>query len=222
MTTAVHSTSLDWLQYLSGFAARPFKVASLWPSSRDLHEHLASLPGLHRARFVVELGPGLGGTTRALLSSMPPDSGLLGIEIVEKFADHLRTIPDRRLRVVQGCASRLTMLLQLHRLPAPDVVVSGIPFSAMSRDDGADLMRQIHSVLSPGGMFVAYQVRKRVCELGDKIFGTPRHTVVRGFPRMDVYEWRKAVALRRREAPETDGFEDATPVHCEPSRVAAV
>jgi phospholipid N-methyltransferase len=217
-STAVQPLSLDWLQYLSGFVSRPFKVASLWPSSRDLHEHLAGVAGLRRARFVVELGPGLGGTTRALLSSMPLDSRLLGIEIVEKFADHLRTIPDRRLRVAQGCASNLSVLLQLHRLPAPDVVVSGIPFSAMSRDEGADLVRQVHATLSPGGAFVAYQVRKRVCELAAEVFGEPRHTAIAGFPRMHVYEWRKAVAPRLKVFTQAD---EAT-VSCEASREAAV
>jgi phosphatidylethanolamine/phosphatidyl-N-methylethanolamine N-methyltransferase len=206
MTTAVRSSSLDWLQYFSGFVSRPFKVASLWPSSRDIHEHLAGLPGLSRAGFVVELGPGLGGTTRALLRSMPQNSRLLGIEIVEKFADHLRTIPDQRLRVAQACASNLTVLLQLHRLPAPDVVVSGIPFSAISRDEGADLMRQIHSALSPGGTFVAYQVRDRICELAAEVFGEPRHTVIAGFPRMHVYEWRKALTPRLKVFPQTDEY----------------
>jgi len=181
------------VQFLRGFASRPLKVASVWPSSRDLGDRLAALPCLQQARCVVELGPGLGGTTRALLSAMRRDSRLVGIEIVEQFAEALRTIPDPRLHIVQGCALGLDQLLRAHRLPRPDVVISGIPFSALSREEGAALVRTIHALLPTGGTFVTYQIRTRVRELANELFGPARESaVLANIPPLRVFEWQKS------------------------------
>lgn len=185
------------MQFLCGFASRPLKVASVWPSSKDLGNRLAALPCVQEARFVVELGPGLGGTTRALLSSMRADAQLLGIEIVEQFADALRAIPDPRLHVVQGCALGLDRVLKSRRLPRPDVVISGIPFSAMPRVKGAALVRKIHALLPIGGTFVTYQVRARVRDFADELFGPARESVVlANFPPLRIFEWRKDAVKR--------------------------
>jgi phosphatidylethanolamine/phosphatidyl-N-methylethanolamine N-methyltransferase len=182
----------DWMQFLYGFACRPLKVASVWPSSKDLGHRLAGLSCLHRARLVIELGPGLGGTTRAILSAMPADAQLLGIEIVEQFAEALRTIPDPRLHVVQGCAHELNRVLSTHRLPRPDVIVSGIPFSTMSREKGAALVKKIHAALPIGGTFVTYQFWTCVRDFADELFGPARESVVlANFPPLHLFEWQK-------------------------------
>ena len=87
------------------------------------------------ARTLVELGPGTGGTTRAVLRAMHADAKLLAIEINPRFAQLLRqTIADRRLCVFEGSAADLPAALRLFGLPAPDLVLSGIPFSTMPRD----------------------------------------------------------------------------------------
>lgn len=50
------------------------------------------------AHLVVELGPGTGGTTRALLRRMRPEATLLAIEINPRFTKLLRqSVLDPRL-----------------------------------------------------------------------------------------------------------------------------
>ena len=49
--------------------------------------------GLGTAKLVVELGPGVGGTTHAILRAMPSDARLLSIEINADFVPALRRIP---------------------------------------------------------------------------------------------------------------------------------
>ena len=44
---------------------------------------------------MIELGPGTGGTTRAILAAMPERATLLAIELDPMFADHVRTIGGR-------------------------------------------------------------------------------------------------------------------------------
>lgn len=166
------------------------------PSSRFLERRLARAAELARARVVVELGPGTGGTTRALLRGMQPDAELLAIELNADFVPRLRELtPDPRLHVCHGDAADLQALLSAHALAAPDVVVSGIPFSTLPRKTGFAILRSIHAALPVGGRFVAYQVRDRVETLGSRVFG-PAHAEVelRNIPPMRIYRWTKGAS----------------------------
>src|SRR3546814_9353635 len=82
----------------------------------------------------------------------------------------------------------------LFRSPA-DAILSGIPFSTMPRELGLDILRSVHDSLTPGGRFVAYQVRDRVEDLGRCVFGDAQvQTVMLNVPPMRVYRWRKPAA----------------------------
>ena len=62
----------------------------------------------------------------------------------------------------------------------------------MPRDLGLDILRSVHDSLAPGGLFVAYQVRDRVEDLGRCVFGDAQvQTVMLNVPPMRVYRWRK-------------------------------
>lgn len=191
-TTSVGRVPPRWLRFLQGAVRNPRYVASVFPSSRSLLRHLIKLPCVQTARVVVELGPGLGETTRALLERMPRDGQLMCIEIVPQFVEELRRIPDSRLCVVENSALRLRSLLELHHLRNPDVVVSGIPFAALSEHDARVLIQNVRAVLAPGGGFVAYQFKSRVRALAGDYFGSPRTTFVPwNVPPLRIYEWRK-------------------------------
>ena len=180
--------------FLRGFLKRPREVGSIIPSSRFLERRLVRMADLASARTVVELGPGTGGTTRALLRAMPADSRLLVIEINQRFASLIRaTIDDPRLIVHVGDASDLAAIVSEHSLPAPDLVCSGIPFSTLPRETGLAIVRAIEVALRPGGRFVAYQVRDAVETLGKQVFGPARVETERlNVPPMRIFRWNKA------------------------------
>ena len=71
-----------FLCFLRGFLAHPGKVASVIPSSGALQHQLSSLNCIKQAETVVELGPGTGSTTHAMLEGMQTSSRLLGVELV--------------------------------------------------------------------------------------------------------------------------------------------
>jgi phospholipid N-methyltransferase len=182
--------------FFRDFLLRPKQVGSIIPSSRFLERRVVRGAELASARTVVELGPGTGGTTRALLRALPADGRLLVIEINPRFAGLIRrSIDDPRLRIEVGDASDLARHLERHGLPTPDVVVSGIPFSTMPRTLGLRILRAVHDVLAPGGRFVAYQVRDRVAVLGRSIFGPAKmEAEIRNVPPMRVWRWVKPVS----------------------------
>ncbi len=185
------------LAFLRGFLDRPKEVGSIIPSSRFMEKRLVRLGELAKADIVIELGPGTGGTTRALLRGMSPGSRLLAMEINPHFVKLLRrTIRDPRLIVHEGSASQIGEALREHDLPAADVIVSGIPFSTMDREVALGILRSVEQHLAPTGRFVAYQFRDRVESLGRQVFGSPRvQTELRNVPPMRIYRWNKSNRL---------------------------
>ena len=182
----------DPFAFFLGFLRRPNAVASVLPSSRFLERRLVDVAAIGSARMVVELGPGTGGTTRALLSHLPGDARLLAIELDPKFVARLKQEHDRRLVVHLGSAESLRDALAEYALPNPDVVISGIPFSTMPAATGKRILGEVWSSLRPGGCFVAYQFRDRIESLGRKLFGKPDIELeLLNAPPMRIYRWRK-------------------------------
>ena len=179
--------------FLRGFVRNPAQVGSVVPSSRRLEQRLVRDAGIASARMVVELGPGTGGTTIAFLRAMAPAAQLLAIELDRDFHRHLRlSIADQRLSLELGSAEQLASFLADKRLPAPDAIVSGIPFSTMSPEVSDRIAATIAMVLRPGGRFVAYQVRAHVASFVSPYLGQPdRKWEVANVPPVRVFTWVK-------------------------------
>jgi len=178
------------LAFLRGFLTRPKEVGSIIPSSRFMERRIVNTAELASARLAVELGPGTGGTTQALLRNLSPNAKLLAIEINPKFVKLLRKIDDPRLIVHEGSATEIPAILAEHDLGPPDVILSGIPFSTMEKDLGTAILESVRDSLAEGGRFVAYQFRDRVHTLGVDVFGSASvQTELLNVPPMRVYRW---------------------------------
>jgi phosphatidylethanolamine/phosphatidyl-N-methylethanolamine N-methyltransferase len=183
----------DHLRFLLGFLRRPLSVASVVPSSRWLTRRVAQATVSGDTRVVVELGPGTGAVTRALLDVLPRDGRLLALELEPDFAERLGDEPDPRLVVHQGNALDLECVVHDHRLTRVDAVVSGIPFSTLGPEAGRRVLDVAWRVLAPGGRFVAYQFRPHVDRFATPLFGPPEvEFEPRNVPPMSVYCWHKA------------------------------
>lgn len=180
-------------EFLRGFLAHPRQVGSVVPSSRFLERQLVSAAGVAQARTVVELGPGTGGTTRALLRAVAPDARVLAIELDPGFHARLRgQVVDARLALQLGSAEQLEQFLLDRGLPPPDAVVSGIPFSTLPRDAADRVAAAIARCLAPGGRFVAYQVRVHVAGIVKPYLGEPEISWEwLNVPPVRVFRWVK-------------------------------
>ncbi len=178
--------------FLQGFLERPREVGSIVPSSRFLERRVVRCAEVGNAKVIVELGPGTGGTTRALLHAMDPSARLLSLEVNPRFVRLLQKMRDPRLIVHRGSAADIGKALERYGLGSPDLVLSGIPFSTMAPAVGTKILKSVYDVLEPGGRFVAYQVRDRVENLGREVFGRARvQTELLNVPPMRVYRWDK-------------------------------
>lgn len=183
----------DRFEFLRGFLRHPAQVGSVVPSSHRLEQRLVRSAAIAQARTVVELGPGTGGTTAAMLQAMPPAARLLAVELDPAFHQHLQQqLRDPRLVLELGSAEKLAEFLAARRLPAPDAIVSGIPFSTMPAEVSDRIAAIVAQVLRPGGRFVAYQVRAHVAAYAAPYLGTPdKRWELVNIPPVRVFTWVK-------------------------------
>ena len=180
------------LAFFQEFLKHPYQIGSIIPSSRFLEYRIVEAAGISSAKTIVELGPGCGGTTRAILRAMAKHARLLSVEINTHLHDLVSRIGDDRLIVHLGNAHGLKEIISMYGLGAPEAVISGIPFSTMSHISGTQILEAISSELAPGGRFVAYQVSKRVASLSLPFLG-PGYVELEflNIPPMRVYRWEK-------------------------------
>src|SRR5512133_1051199 len=182
----------DPFAFFMAFLRHPLQVGSIIPSSHYLLRRIVNVAGIASAGTIVELGPGNGGSTRAILRAAPAHTRLLCIEVNPHLHASVCGIGDPRLVAHLGDAHRLKDILALYGLGAPEVVISGVPFSTMNKESGSHLIAEITSALAPGGRFVAYQVSKRVADLTTPFMGAGHVEVeLLNIPPMRVYRWVK-------------------------------
>ncbi|TWU46061.1 16S ribosomal RNA methyltransferase KsgA/Dim1 family protein [Novipirellula aureliae] len=176
----------EWLR-------EPTQVASVVPSSPVLLNQIVDRDCIKTASSIIDLGPGTGGTTEAILDRANDTCRVLAIEKTEGFIEPLRSIDDARLTIEHGDVIELERILLAHDVRSPDVILSGIPFSSLSPDAAASIMQSIHRVLASDGTFIAYQLRNDVARYAEKHFGTPESTemVWLNIPPLTIYTWRK-------------------------------
>ena len=178
--------------FFTEFLKHPLQVASIIPSSRFVERRIVETAGVDFAKSIVELGPGTGGTTRAILKAMTPQARLLSIEINPRMYDLVTRIRDERFIAHHGNAENLPEIIAAYGVALPEVLISGIPFSTMSRSSGAKILAAISSVLAPGGRFVAYQVSGHVATAGRPFLGTAQVEVqLFNIPPLRIYRWEK-------------------------------
>ena len=178
--------------FIQEYLKHPLQIGSIIPSSRFLERRIVVAAGVSSSDIIVELGPGTGGTTRALLRAMQQRARLLCIEINPHFHALVSTIEDNRLIAHLGNACELREIISMYNLGAPKVVVSGIPFSTMSHSEGCQIIEAISSILAPNGRFIAYQLSSRVAILCRPFLGSGRTSMeLLNIPPMRIFQWEK-------------------------------
>lgn len=182
--------------FFQEFLRHPKQIGSIIPSSRFLEQRVIAAAEIPSADFVIELGPGTGGMTQALLRALPPHGKLLSIEINAHLHALLSRIEDDRLTAHLGSANDLVEIASSYQLPPPNAIVSGIPFSTMSRQLGSQILEKVSSYLAPNGRFVAYQVSARVATLCQPFLGKAQMAMeLLNVPPMRVFQWQKGAAV---------------------------
>ena len=116
----------DELQFFKGWIDRPKTVGSIVPTSSITARKMASIIDPGSGLPVLEVGPGTGVITRAILARGVKPENLYALEYSPEFVRHLRRLYPG-VNVIEGDAFNLSAALGDHRDLTFDSVVSGVP-----------------------------------------------------------------------------------------------
>ena len=151
------------LFFARNFLRHPVAQGSLVPSSHFLVSDVLRRVDWENARLVVELGPGVGTLTQAILKRMHPDAVLVAIELNADYVGFLRTeIEDHRLRVVCGSAADMGKILAALGLSQVDYIISSLPYTNMRDAARLQILEESKRVLAPKGVLLVFQYTTKV------------------------------------------------------------
>jgi phosphatidylethanolamine/phosphatidyl-N-methylethanolamine N-methyltransferase len=190
----------EHLLFLGRFLRSPRTIGAIAPSSRALAAAMVRPVSASEGCRVVELGPGTGSLTAAIMGCLGKTSRLLAIDREASFIDRLRRQWPQADFVCASAADLPELAAERHFLPI-DHIVSGLPFASLPGTVTRDILDGILRSLRPRGTFTtfqyvhAYGLPPAVAfrrEINDRMGGPPaRVLVVRNIPPAYVLTWEK-------------------------------
>ncbi len=145
----------DKARFSKAIAKNPKTVGAVAPSGRALGRMMAaqvdqSIPGK-----IIELGPGTGSITEALLEAGVPQERLVLVEANEDFYDLLKARYPRSTAIL-GDAFAIREIVEQHLDAPPAAIVSGLPLFNQPPERRIDLIREAMKVLTRGGSYIQF------------------------------------------------------------------
>jgi len=200
MSDTQHHGLREHMLMASRFFRSPRTVGAVSASSQAMARHMVAEIETDRPVTVVELGPGTGAFTRAIVERIPPGSRFLAIDLEQAFVDQVR----RRwptVECVRASAVDLERLVEQRHLGPVDHIVSGLPFASLPVEDTRAILDGIEHTLRPGGTFTTFQYvhaylmppgRLFRLEMSERMGGPPhRRLVLKNFPLSFILTWTR-------------------------------
>ena len=161
----------DSLLLFSNFIKNPSEVGAVAPSSRFLTKEIIGSIDFKMSKNIIELGPGVGTFTKAILKKAKPETRLLCFEVNKKFCRYMaKNISDKRLKIVNAGAEEISVNLKKFKMKDADCIVSGLPFQNFSVAKKARLLQEINNSLSDEGKFILFQYTNGLSKMLESYF----------------------------------------------------
>ena len=145
--------------FLAALLRNPKQMGAILPSSDQLANAMASQVLSSEEETVLELGPGTGVVTKALLSNNIKMKQLLLVEKDPDLAEHLMqkfASSHAATHVISGDAAYLKKLVHLQGVKEVGTVVSSLPLMSLNSFTRIRIINQIFSILKPNGKLVQF------------------------------------------------------------------
>ena len=183
----------DEARFLRSWLTNPLKTGAVSPSGKDLARAMAEPVDLSIPGDIVELGPGTGPVTEALLARGVAPERLIVIEFNSDFCTLLRKrFPG--LRVIQGDAYAIGDTLAGHVTGPLAAVVSSLPLITRPDAERLRLMRDALALMHPDAPFVqfTYGPTSPVPLKGMPLRAEPSRRIWMNLPPARVWTYRAA------------------------------
>jgi len=145
----------DEMQFIRTWIEKPLSTGAVMPSSKALARTMARYVDPSATGPVIELGPGTGPVTEAMVEHGVDPARLILVEFNPDFCRLLRTRYPRAT-VVQGDAYRLRRLLETYVRSPASAIVSGLPLVTKPVRTRLRLISDAMALLAPGAPFVQF------------------------------------------------------------------
>lgn len=145
----------DEARFLKSWLENPLKTGAVVPSGKALAAKMAAVVDPVVPGPIVELGPGTGPVTQALLARGIAPSRLILVEYSSDFSKLLRQrFPG--VTVIQGDAYALADTLKPHLHEPVAAIVSSLPLLTRPDAQRSSLLEAAFNMLLPGSPFVQF------------------------------------------------------------------
>jgi phospholipid N-methyltransferase len=144
---------------LKNFLRRPAETGAIFASSRELAGVITEVAQLDGAEVVVELGPGAGVFTEAIVRRIAPGATFLSVEINPEFVEATRARCPGVTVIHDSAVNTHTHLRDLG-LDGCDRIICGLPWASFSESLQDEILDTVTNVLRPGGRFVTFAYRQ--------------------------------------------------------------
>jgi phospholipid N-methyltransferase len=141
---------------------RSFRTTgAVMPSSRFLAKALTSaLDGPRKAAHILEVGPGTGAVTKAIVRQMRKGDTLDCVELNQQFADRVRKLVATN-SVFDECRDRIKVIhAGVEEVPGEgvyDFIISGLPFNSFPSVVVRRVFESFSRLLKPGGVLSYFE-----------------------------------------------------------------
>lgn len=145
----------DEARFLKSWVENPLRTGAVSPSGRHLARTMAAYIDRDMAGPVIELGPGTGPVTEAILKHGVPEERLILVEFNPDFCKLLR-LRFPKATVVQGDAYGLRRTLQSVVTEPAAAVVSGLPLFTKPLPMRRALLDETFALMHRGAPFIQF------------------------------------------------------------------
>lgn len=145
----------DELRFIRSWIEKPLTIGSVTPSGRVLARTMARYVDANGTGPIIELGPGTGPVTDALIQKGVDPARLVLVEFDKEFCRLLQARYPQAT-VVQGDAYSLRRLLDNLLVQPAAAIVSGLPLMTKPLRTRLRLISDAMNLLSPGAPFVQF------------------------------------------------------------------
>ena len=149
------SSLADSARFIRQWVENPRLIGAVSPSGPALAKAMASYVDLKKEGPIIELGPGTGPVTQALLARGIAPERLVLVEYEQGFC-HLLAERYPGVQIVQGDAYSLKNTLQNKLSRQPVTVVSSLPLLVRPERDRVELLHQAFELMGPDGLFIQF------------------------------------------------------------------
>lgn len=141
------------------------------PSSKYLASKMLKEINFSTSEVIVELGPGNGAITHAILDKIQTNSILICFEINDAFYKELKKIKHPQLIVLKESAEN--MIIEIEKLGYNKVnyVISSLPLTIIPKEISHSILLKSYEILKSEGLYIQFQYSLTYYKKLKEVFG---------------------------------------------------